>query len=192
MSLGATGTIAKTITFGKWKGINTARQRVTPSNPRTAAQTAQRVVFSYVVAFWRSFMIGTGAKAAWNKDASASGKPQSGFNAFTSSATKIGKQTADAGIVTGRIYGAADNLVFGVADLDSGSLSSEAGNFTLNVGAAQNQMLDSYDSTCEDGQLNFDISADYSAGAVIYCQVIKTAGTAIAAKRSGIFTLTLG
>lgn len=52
MSLDASGTVAETITFSKWKGRNYVRQRVIPSNPQTADQLEGRSI------------LGTLAKAA--------------------------------------------------------------------------------------------------------------------------------
>lgn len=52
LSLDASGSVAGTMTFSKWKGINYLRQRVIPSNPRTAGQLAVRSI------------LGTLAKAA--------------------------------------------------------------------------------------------------------------------------------
>lgn len=42
MSLDASGTVAKTTVFSKWKGRNYVRIRVTPRNPQTADQVATR------------------------------------------------------------------------------------------------------------------------------------------------------
>lgn len=42
MSLDASGGFASTLVFGKWKGRNTVRQLVTPSNPQTANQEKGR------------------------------------------------------------------------------------------------------------------------------------------------------
>ena len=42
MSLDASGGFASTLVFGKWKGRNTVRQLVTPSNPQSALQEAAR------------------------------------------------------------------------------------------------------------------------------------------------------
>lgn len=47
-SLSASGTIAETITYAKWKGIPFARQRVIPANPQSAEQTSTRTVFTFV------------------------------------------------------------------------------------------------------------------------------------------------
>lgn len=42
MSLDASGGFAGTLVFGKWKGRNTVRQLVTPSNPQSTLQEAAR------------------------------------------------------------------------------------------------------------------------------------------------------
>ena len=42
LSLGASGSIAKTLTFFNWKGINVVREWVSPANPNTALQQVQR------------------------------------------------------------------------------------------------------------------------------------------------------
>lgn len=44
LSLSASGSIAKTITFANWKGNAYVRELVIPANPRTAGQLEQRVI----------------------------------------------------------------------------------------------------------------------------------------------------
>ena len=190
-SLGASGSIAKTLTFGKWKGIPTARQRVDPANPNTAAQQTQRGFMASGVAFWRGYLTGTDGKAAWNTEATASGKPQSGFNSFTSSAVKVSAEDPDASFVTGIEATIAAALDFAMASLNDGAVGDEAGNFTITVGSTTTQMLDSYVASIAAGEVSFNLSADYVATDVIYCQILKTAGALVAAKRSGIFKVTL-
>lgn len=46
LSLGASGTIGGAITFSNWKGINTARIKSNPSNPKTTTQMAGRAKFA--------------------------------------------------------------------------------------------------------------------------------------------------
>ena len=190
-SLGASGTIAKTITFGKWKGIPTARQRVVPSNPDTTDQQTQRGFFATCVSFWRGFLTGVDGKSSWNTDATASGKAQSGFNAFTSAAAKLQAVDNDASMVIGLTSSAVDTVTFDTLNIDAGDTGDEAGDFTLNVGSTTTQMLDSYTVAIVAGELIFDIDADYDAADVVYCQVIKTSGALTAAKRSGIYKVTL-
>lgn len=91
LSLGARGQIAKTIVASTWKGIKTMRQYVVPANPRTTAQVAHRTLFGDVVALWKSFITAPGDISAWNRLALQSGKPQSGFNIFTSGVLTLNK-----------------------------------------------------------------------------------------------------
>ena len=53
MSLGASGTIGKAITFSTWKGIPYARVRVIPANPKSVAQTAVRNIFTNLSELWK-------------------------------------------------------------------------------------------------------------------------------------------
>lgn len=80
MSVGASGTFAKTLTYATWKGRAYVRQRVIPANPKTALQTGIRAMFAYVAALWQS--LGAPAKATW--DAEATAKGISPFNAYAS------------------------------------------------------------------------------------------------------------
>lgn len=53
MSLNASGTIAKTLTYGNWKGIAYARTRVIPANPQSTAQTQTREVFAFLQQYYK-------------------------------------------------------------------------------------------------------------------------------------------
>lgn len=78
MSLDASGSVAKTIVFSKWKGRNYVRQHVTPSNPRTPSQYAQRAMMAFLSKAWND--LSAGDKATWQSLASIS--KVSTFNAF--------------------------------------------------------------------------------------------------------------
>jgi len=52
-SLDASGTIGSAITFARWKGINYARVRVIPANPKTTGQTAVRNIFTNLNELWK-------------------------------------------------------------------------------------------------------------------------------------------
>lgn len=53
MSLTASGTIAQTLTYASWKGIDYARTRVIPANPRSTQQTNTREVFAYLQSLYK-------------------------------------------------------------------------------------------------------------------------------------------
>lgn len=52
-SLSSRGSLAKTLVYSTWRGVNYARQHVIPANPRTSPQVATRNVFSWLSEFWR-------------------------------------------------------------------------------------------------------------------------------------------
>ncbi len=54
MSLDASGTVAGTITFSKWKGRNYVRQRVTPANPQSEMQRTYRASMAGLVMLFKS------------------------------------------------------------------------------------------------------------------------------------------
>ena len=63
MSLDASGSLADTITFSKWKGRNYVRERVVPSNPKTGAQMGRRAMFAFLTQNWADLL--TAEKATW-------------------------------------------------------------------------------------------------------------------------------
>jgi hypothetical protein len=53
ISLGARGTIGKTAVYSSWRGRAYVRTRVVPANPRSADQTSQRNLFTWLQAVWK-------------------------------------------------------------------------------------------------------------------------------------------
>lgn len=82
LSLGASGTVAGTLTFATWKGRPYVRQTVTPANPQTPAQTAQRAMMAFLATQWTSYVVQQGDDSSWA--ALAKTMNVSTFNAFTS------------------------------------------------------------------------------------------------------------
>jgi hypothetical protein len=81
MSLGASGSVAKTIVFSHWKGRPYVRQHVTPANPRSAAQIGGRSMMSFLSKAWAHYLAGASKQASWAALAKAT--TISEFNAFT-------------------------------------------------------------------------------------------------------------
>jgi hypothetical protein len=83
-SLDASGTVAGTVTFAKWKGRNYLRQTVIPANPQTDLQTAVRAVMAFVGKDFRT--LSPEQKAQWAELA----QPDSitALNAYTRQAIK--------------------------------------------------------------------------------------------------------
>lgn len=74
----ASGSIAKTMVYAKWRGVRYARRYVIPGNPRTAAQTTTRTTFATLREMWK--LMPAIGRAPW--DAFATGRPFLGLNAF--------------------------------------------------------------------------------------------------------------
>jgi len=53
LSFGASGQIAKSMVFSKWRGRPYARRHVVPANPQTAEQSLTRDTFSWLQAVWK-------------------------------------------------------------------------------------------------------------------------------------------
>lgn len=78
MSFDASGTLAKTATFSKWKGRNYVRSRVIPANPQSAAQVSMRSMMKFLSQIWAGLTAGN--KATW--DTLAAADAVSPFNSF--------------------------------------------------------------------------------------------------------------
>lgn len=63
MSLDASGTLANTITFSKWKGRNYVRERVIPSNPKSGGQVGRRAMMKFLSQDWTNRSVAD--KATW-------------------------------------------------------------------------------------------------------------------------------
>lgn len=82
LSLDASGTVFRTLTASRWKGINYMRGRIIPANPRTDDQTAVRLLIRHLSQGWATDdgLISAEYKTAYNT--AAEGLPLSGFNLF--------------------------------------------------------------------------------------------------------------
>lgn len=77
-SLSASGSLAKTLVFAKWKGVQYARQHVVPQNPDTVDQRAVRQVFKNMSAVYA--LLGADATQSWKN--AALGLPLTERNVF--------------------------------------------------------------------------------------------------------------
>lgn len=80
MSLDASGEFGKEIVFSHWKGINYARELVTPENPDTAAQQVIRGYFTDAVNAWHAET--STVRTAWTNYAKDQSLEESGFNLY--------------------------------------------------------------------------------------------------------------
>ena len=72
LSFKASGTLSRSVTYGHWKRIDTVREYVVPTNPRTVAQTTHRSKFAIAVAqakaSWLDQSFRDGARVSASKD----------------------------------------------------------------------------------------------------------------------------
>lgn len=191
MSFGAAGKLGDSLTFSKWKGISTVRQKVDPANPKTAAQTAQRDRVTNSVAFWRSNDLDAGIHPAWNRSAQRAGRPMSGFNNFSSNAVRAQAEDDDASFATNLSTDMDVTIQAYMANIDDLATGDETGDFTMVVGSSPGSMSYSYTAAISSGTVTFDLSADFSGGDEIYCQIRKSCGGTCNYDRCGVHNLTL-
>lgn len=83
LSIGASGQLAKTQVYSKWRGINYSRRYIIPANPKSTEQTKTRNTFAWLNAVWKQAP--SDFTAPW--DLYAKGQPFVGRNAFLSKNT---------------------------------------------------------------------------------------------------------
>ena len=123
-SLSADGQLAKTLVYSKWKGIQYAREYVTPANPRTAGQVAQRESMAEAIAYWQLPELVQGVRDAFRRAAARLARTMSGANLATRSFLAFKKAEADSNIALSGIvlYGGAD-----AANMDAVTIATPTG-----------------------------------------------------------------
>ena len=73
--------LGENVVFSMWKGRPYMRSYVTPANPKSLAQTANRLHLAALVTAWQTWIKGvTGVETAWNS--AALSQLISGFNRY--------------------------------------------------------------------------------------------------------------
>lgn len=192
MSFGARGKLGGSLVYSAWKGVNTARQLVTPANPNTTSQQTQRGLMATVVQAWRSANVSQAIRIGWNKLAQLSGRPLSGFNAFTSQLVRLIAEVPAASFVSEIAATTATQVSLSCLNLDDLTAGDEAGNFTILLGDSAEQLLVDLSVALAAGALVFDAeSAGWQAGDTVYVQVRKAGTGPEAFDRSGVMAITL-
>ena len=192
LSFGASGQLGKAIVFGSWKGVATARQFVTPSNPNTADQQAQRAIMTSIVNSWRRPALTAALRAAWNLLASTKALAMSGFNIFTSNLAKLAAEKPDASYAVAVSSTLVDSISITMQNLDDGATGDEAGDFQIVFGDDPANMVNSATAAIDAGSIEFGADgAGFAAGDTIYMSIRK-AGTGTAVyDRCGIIEILL-
>jgi len=182
-SLSASGQIAKTLVFMKWKGIDDVRKYVIPANPNTAAQQAQRAFITAALAMWHVTDWIAADLTAWNLLATTLGKVMSGFNAFV-------KLFVDAN-VAGKTYASCSNYAPTPADttasIEFDTTLTGVLEATLKYGVSKTAMVEGEDQAAAAGVLTFALTG-LTASTKYFCKVIPKDADELA--YSGIYTFT--
>jgi hypothetical protein len=117
LSIGASGSIAKTQVYSKWKGRPYVRQHVIPANPRSTDQTTTRNAFAWLNSVWK--VSPAEFQEAWT--AFASGKVLTNRNAFIQQNLPLLRGQTD-----------LDGMV-----MSPGAKGGLAGSFVVTPGSAQ-------------------------------------------------------
>lgn len=191
MSFAASGKIAKSLVYATWKGIDTVRQYVIPSNPKTPAQQAQRSLLSMAVNLWRASWLNQEIRESWNKLASTRGLAMSGFNLFTGQLTKLAAEDSDASIASQLDIPGGNILAVVCKNIDDGSAGDETGDFELLYGTSPDDMVGSATASLAAGTASFAIDTDIiESGADGWGLLRKASASGTVFDRSGIFPFT--
>lgn len=79
-SLGASGSLAKTLVYFGWKGLNAVREHVVPTNPNTSAQQTQRGYMASALTEFHGASYSEDDITAFARLAGAEGLIMTGFN----------------------------------------------------------------------------------------------------------------
>lgn len=188
MSFAASGKIAKSLVFATWKGIDTVRQYVVPSNPKTPAQQAQRSLLSMAVNLWRASWLSKEIRESWNKLASTRGLAMSGFNLFTGQVTKLAAEDPAASIASEVQSTGSCGLDVSCKNIDDGSAGDETGDFELLYGTSPDDLVGSATAALADGKASFTIDTDIIEGDMPGWGLLrKASASGTVYDRSGIF-----
>lgn len=126
LSFGAGGSIAKTMVYSRWRGINYVRQHVVPANPRTTGQTFVRNMFALLREMWK--LAPTDLADPWN--AFAQGRPFTGMNKFVGENVRVMNGELDMANFIGS-PGAKGGLPPDLVALDAPSATTITATFTV-------------------------------------------------------------
>jgi hypothetical protein len=161
------------------------RQYVRPSNPQTAAQTAQRDALTSVVYAYRNYFTATLMRSAWNRLALLLSDTMSGFNAFARNAVQVIIGTPAASFASVGAAHAGNLVEFTMLNLDDGATGDEAGAFEIWVGDSADSLLLSESVAIAAGKVTGTVDLGTAAD-IKYAKLAKAGYD-----RSGIVQITL-
>lgn len=182
-SISASGQIAKTLVYMKWKGLDDVRKYVVPANPNTAGQQTQRGYVTAGVGVWHTTVWHDVDFTAWNLFASTLSKVMSGFNAFI--------KLYLTAVVAGLSFKTCSNYSATPADttatIEFDCTITNAKEATLKYGTSKTALINSKDVAGDGNKLTFALTG-LVASTLYYCKVVPKDATEVA--YSGIYTFT--
>ena len=182
LSISARGKIAKTLVFLSWKGIDTVRKYVIPTNPKSTDQQKQRGYFSDAIDAWHTDGYNSLDVAAWNLYAIAQKAVASGFNLFVKYyiAAKVATETWTklTGYAIANIAATGATVTISVASDKTGKLY---------LGSKMTSLFTEYAGSFNEGKYTFTITG-LSELTKYYLYIANTANGEAA--RTGIYSFT--
>lgn len=126
-SLGASGKLAKTLVYSKWKAEPYAREYVTPANPRTPAQVAQRDTIKQAIEYWQLPELVNAVRQGMRRAASRLSASMSGANLATRGWCALKKAVADSNITTSGVVVYGGSSVTSLAVISGATVSGTLG-----------------------------------------------------------------
>ena len=182
-SLSASGQIAKTLVFMKWKGIDDVRKYVIPANPNTAAQQAQRGHITSALSMWHVTDWIAADLTAWNLYATTLGKVMSGFNAFV----KLFVDAKVAGATLAEMYNFAATPAATTCSIVFSTGLTGVKAATIKYGVSKTAMVEGEDQAADTGTVTFSLTG-LVASTKYFCKVIPKEADELS--YSGIYSFT--
>jgi len=178
----ASGKLANSLVYMKWKGINDVRQYVIPANPKTAGQVTQRGYMTSAVTLWHTTPLIAADLTAWNVFATTLAQTMSGFNSFV-------RKVIDA-LKDSKTFQALSNADFASVTATAGTVVMDIaaeGTTTLHWGTSKTVMPESALGVFDVDHVTFTLAGN-TEKTTYYCYAQNAEGTDIG--RTGIYKFT--
>jgi len=178
----ASGKLAKSLVYMKWKGINDVRQYVIPANPRSDSQQTQRGYMTSALTLWHATEFILADLTAWNLYATTLAAIQSGFNAFVKRVIlALGAAKTFVCLTNADFAGVTDTAGTVVMDIASDQTT------TLYWGTSKSVMPNSALGVFDTDHVTFTLAGN-TASTTYYCYAQNAAADEVG--RTGIYKFT--
>ena len=189
MSLDASRTLDKLLTYYNRLGQDIVRKWTKPTNPRSVAQVAHRLLWSTCVNFFTTLLV-SASRVGWTALAKLN-RPQVGLSIFVREAMAILKTKTVATVSMATLSAAKAGMLaeFTLKNLD-GTTGSETGNFDILCGLTPSSLYFIQSVAIVTGKVTASLALG-DVGDVVYVALRKDDSAGISRYRSGIQAITL-